>query len=539
MKPLLVVLVVVILVVGGVAGYLSVSSLNLNKGKGNVGGNTITPMKIISLSSSINPYESSNASFFVPWSDLSFPQIPYFNATVYSSVSANVKMFVTSPTGTVLSMISEPFIKYQNLSYPSGFSDFFKDWAFFEKPGNYVISVEVFLNSTILFKNLTETINPAVNAGNITGPAGNVPFNSTLTYTATGAHYGVLPYSYYWYIQSNQSGEWMDIELIKNRTSIELKPTAPGFYNISLYVIDSLGYTSYSSLIINVIPPPVILIIPEYSQIDVGIVDNFTVDVSGGVSPFLYNWYIYYDSSVVSKGSSMELSYNFTKTGNYLITVTVRDALGENVSTSFKITVNPIPNFNLSMEYLVIDNGMIDYVNITAHGGTQYSNLTVNGTKQYFGHYYYIEYINGENIGGYNPLNVGANKILLSSIYGLPPPGVYRLNFFVYDYFYGDNFTVNLTVNGDLSSNITAIPSGNYSVNETVILSANYTGGTGPYNFTWTITWLNGSDTLYGPTVKFNITYSDYYIVQLVVTDAFGAIFFEGENIDYYYIYVQ
>ncbi len=373
-------------------------------------------MKVIKFYSSIDPYESTNASFSVPWSSsISIPPLPYFNATVFSSTSANVRMFAASPNGTVLNMVDEPFIKYQNLSYPSGFSDFFKEGSFFEKPGSYIVSVEVFLNSTIVFKNITETINPAVKAGSISGPSGNVSLNSTLTYTASGAHYGVPPYTYYWYVQFNGN----EIELVKNQTSLELKPNATGLYNISLYVVDSLGFTSYSFLNVNVTPPPAVSIIPEYSQVDAGIVDNFTADVSGGASPFMYEWKIYYGGSVIYKGSFMDISYNFTKVGNYAITLTVLDSLGRNASTSFNLTVNPIPSFNLSMEYLVIDNGMEDYANITTHGGTQYLNLTVNGTIQYHGYYYYTEYINGKEIINY-PLNVGPNKVLLVSDDGLP-----------------------------------------------------------------------------------------------------------------------
>ncbi len=539
MKAFLVILIVVIVVVGGAAGYLFYNSLNRNNvnGKGSSLGSSLPTMKVTKFYSSIDPYESTNTSSSVPWSSsISIPPLPYFNATVFSSTSANVRMFATSPNGTVLNMVDEPFIKYQNLSYPSGFSDFFKEGAFFEKPGSYIVSVEIFLNSTIVFKNITETINPPVKAGNISGPSGNVSLNSTLTYTAAGAHYGVPPYTYYWYVQSNGN----EIELVKNQTSLKLRLNATGLYNVSLYVVDSLGYTSYSSLNVNVVAPPAVSIIPEYSQVDAGIVDNFTAYVSGGAGPFLYEWNVYYEGPVIYKGSSADISYNFTKVGNYVISLTVLDSLGRNASTSFNLTVNPIPSFNLIMEYLAIDNGMEDYANITTHGGTQYLNLTVNGTIKYYGYYYYIEYINGKQIGSYNPLSVGSNRVLLLPGFELPSkPGHYSLNFFVYDYFYAYNFTVNLTVNADLSSNITVTPSGNYSVNETVILSANYTGGTGPYNFTWHITWFNGSVTLYGQTVDFKFPYSDYYTVQLNVIDALGTVFYGGENIDYYDINVQ
>ena len=91
-------------------------------------------MRIISLTSSINPYEvlSNQSGLILP------PSLPHFNVSIYSKTASNCRIYITSPLGTTLELYNEPVIGNENISEPTGsVSKALSVYTFFSRHENY------------------------------------------------------------------------------------------------------------------------------------------------------------------------------------------------------------------------------------------------------------------------------------------------------------------------------------------------------------------------------------------------------------------
>lgn len=108
---------------------------------------------------------------------------------------------------------------------------------------------------------------------------------------------------------------------------------------------------------------------PNSTVIDLGQYVTFTSSVSGGTSPYSYQWYL--DGTAVGGATSNSWTFMPTSTGYYLIHLNVTDDLGEEAKSNVaEVTVNPELSVSIQPASSVITLGQSVYFTSTVSGGT-------------------------------------------------------------------------------------------------------------------------------------------------------------------------
>jgi len=528
-------IVIVIILLGSVFSYVLLTN-SKNKSLENSSN-----MRIISFTSSLNPTEVYKTPILLPSSNnyQLFYNPPIFNISLYSSSSANMELLITLKNGTTLDLMAEPFIGFVNISYPSTISTMLELIKFFEESGNYTFTLKVFQNSTVIQKNLTEVVLPAVAISGINGLTKST-VNSSISYTPKSVFGGIPPYKYLWYVEYLNNSYYNVWEKYLNSTGEKLTftPKKVTNYKISLYIIDNIGRVALSSITLNVSNKLSASIIYDYNPVDTGVKDNFKAEVSGGFPNFTYTWILY--PLNINIGNKYSINYTFQKPGNYIIKLIIKDSIDELTNATLNVSVNEYPKIiNFTQEYNAIDYYIQNnyYLNLT--GGT------LNKDSIFLSYYYGSSLITNFTLD-----NISQNQLNFFSLFTMEfyPPltnniSVITSNAFIKIRDYGGailfyNFT--LTINPPVSGSIKIFPNTNISINDTVYLNATVDGGTAPYNFTWSILTPNINQiTLYGQYVKIIANQSGTYSIQLTITDKFGTSSMYSYTYIYSYINVR
>jgi hypothetical protein len=516
-------IVIVIILLGSVFSYVLLTN-SKNKSFENSSN-----MKIISFTSSLNPTEVYETPISLPSSNeyQLFYNPPIFNISLYSSSSANMELLITLKNGTTLDLMAEPFIGFVNISYPSTISTMLELIKIFEEPGNYTFTLKVFQNSTVIQKNLTEVVLPAVTISGINGLTKST-VNSSISYTPKSVYGGIPPYKYLWYVGYLNNPYYLN----STGEKLTFTPKKVTNYKISLYVIDNIGRVAFSSITLNVSNKLSASIIYDYDPVDTGVKDNFKAEISGGFPNFTYTWILY--PLNITIGNKYSINYTFQIPGNYIIKLIIKDSIDELTNATLNVSVNEYPKIiNFTQEYNAIDYYIQNnyYLNLT--GGT------LNMDSIFLSYYY-----GSSLISNFTLQNISHNRLNFFSLFTMEfyPPltnniSVITSNAFIKIRDYGGailfyNFT--LTINPPVNGSIKIFPNTNISINDTVYLNATVDGGTAPYNFTWSILTPNLNQiTLYGQYVKIIANQSGTYSIQLKITDKFGT----SSIYSYTYIY--
>ncbi len=124
-----------------------------------------------------------------------------------------------------------------------------------------------------------------------------------------------------------------------NEPTFTCTPTSMGSYSVKATLIDSNGFTVVSDLLpINVNSEPIASLTTSSSVVNVN--QNFTLSVttSGGTGPLVYSY-----SGLPPGCSSVDsnaIKCHSTRSGSYLVEVTVTDRTGEAVISSVRVDVN-------------------------------------------------------------------------------------------------------------------------------------------------------------------------------------------------------
>ncbi|GEM_PF-4173900 len=131
----------------------------------------------------------------------------------------------------------------------------------------------------------------------------------------------------------------------------------------------------------------------------------FSSVVSGGISPYTYNWS--FGDGITSTNSAP--SYIYNTAGNYTITLTVKDSSGLNITNTTIASINPVPVIPLTAStggpYLTIVNTSVQLSSIISGGISPYT--------------YNWSFGNGANSSQQNPLyvyNVTGNYTLILTV---------------------------------------------------------------------------------------------------------------------------
>jgi peptidoglycan/xylan/chitin deacetylase (PgdA/CDA1 family) len=148
---------------------------------------------------------------------------------------------------------------------------------------------------------------------------------------------GTSPYSYQWYL----NGTAITGATNQNWT---FTPTLAGFYRLYLTITDALNITSQSSNIANITvfqpvnQPLNVTISPTFVNITIGASQTFYANISGGIEPYSYQWYL--NSTLIPGATNSTWIFNATSTGTYIIYLVVKDSNNSNaVSNNSTATV--------------------------------------------------------------------------------------------------------------------------------------------------------------------------------------------------------
>jgi subtilisin family serine protease len=229
------------------------------------------------------------------------------------------------------------------------------------------------------------------------------PFSATtvigglVTFTSTVSE-GTPPYTYKWYrngtaVSGATSSSWA------------FTPAATGYYLIHLNVTDNSGQTAKSNVAsVTVNPSLAVLIQPTSNTITLGRSVEFTSTVSGGTSPYGYQWYL--NNTGVPGANSPAFNFTPTSTGYYLVSLKVTDgAFVVATSNEAELTVNP-RTYALTITTNAGGTTNPSPATYTYTEGTNVQVTTIPNTN-YKSAYWELD---GSNVGSDNPITVLMNS---------------------------------------------------------------------------------------------------------------------------------
>jgi len=252
-------------------------------------------------------------------------------------------------------------------------------------------------DSTVLYK-----AGPPPLTVSITPPSAVIDKGQTVFFTATVSG-GTPPYTYQWYVNDTAvSGA--------TSSSWAFTPTLPGCYNVYVNITDSIGATTKSDVsTVTVNPSLSVSINPTSAVIKLGQSVLFTSTVSGGTTPYSYQWYL--NDSAFSGANSASWNFAPTLTGYYVIFLKVTDKVSSTaISSDAYVTVN-LPDYYLTVKTdppgVTTISGEGWYTKGTIVTLTAPTAVPVSTGTQYKFSYWDVDQVSQG--AGVNPINVTMN----------------------------------------------------------------------------------------------------------------------------------
>jgi len=327
----------------------------------------------------------------------------------------------------------------------------------------------------------------SINPSSVTMDVGQ---SQAFTSTVLG---GSPPYSYQWYVNN------APVAGATNPT-YTFTPSSAGSYTVHLNVTDSTSTTVKSNVAqVTVNSAPSVSILPISWVMDVGQSKLFTSTVSGGTSPYTYQWYL--NGAAVSGATSSSWTFTPSSSGSYTVYLNVTDSVGVRVKSNVaSVTVNPALSVSILPSSWVMDVGQSKLFTSSVSGGTT--------------PYSYQWYLNGAPVSSatgttwtFTPSSAGSYTVYLRVTDAVSAVATSN--------------TVPVTVNGPLSVSILPT-SWIMDVGQSKLFTSSVSGGTTPHSYQW---YLNGSPVggATGSTWTFTPPSSGSYQIFLRVTDAVGV----------------
>ncbi|GAB4403870.1 MAG: hypothetical protein Kow00123_15320 [Anaerolineales bacterium] len=324
---------------------------------------------------------------------------------------------------------------------------------------------------------VTSVPNPEVS---VTPTGGELNCNVSsvlLTASVTG---GESPFAYQWYKNGTA---------IAGATTNTYSATSVGVYKV--VVTDHNGCTDTSNEVtVTSVPDPDVSVTPTSGELNCNVSSVLlTASVSGGESPFAYQWYK--NGTAIAGATSS--TYSATSAGVYKVVVTDHNGCAD---TSNEVTVVSVPNPDVSVTPTSGElNCNVSSVLLTA---------SVTGGESPFAYQWYK---NGTAIAG-----------ATSSTYSATSAGVYKV--VVTDHNGCADTSNEVTVTSVPDPDVSVTPTGgelNCNVSS-VLLTASVSGGESPFAYQW---YKNGTAIAGATSNTYNATSAGVY--KVVVTDHNGC----------------
>src|SRR3989449_591752 len=310
----------------------------------------------------------------------------------------------------------------------------------------------------------------------------------TLTASASG---GTAPYTFNWNFGDGSSGIG---------STVTHTYSSSGSYTVVLTTKDSSAPqqdVSSQQTVTIANPPPSLMASFSYSPSSPTTTQQitFTASASGGTSPYSFSW-SFGDSST---GTGSSVLHTYQAAGSYIVGLTITDANGQTASATQTITVAsppPPPPLTTSFTFSPSTPDAGQSVSFTGSGS--------GGTQPY------------KYSWDFGDLGTGSGS---STNHTYQSAGSYSVTLSVTDA--GGliaKASRTITVNAPLSARFTYSPSNPLPL-LSVTFTANASGGTSPYNYSWD---CGDRATATGASATHSYVLSATYTVTLTVTDANG-----------------
>jgi multisubunit Na+/H+ antiporter MnhE subunit len=358
--------------------------------------------------------------------------------------------------------------------------------------GSYSVYVNATDNVGLVAKSnvASVTVNPApsvlISPGSATLDVGQ---SQTFTSTVTG---GTYPFSYQWYLDGSS---------VSGATSLSwtYSPSASGSHTVYVKVTDSASTPATvqsNSASVTVNGAFSVTISPSSVTLDVGQSKNFTSTVTGGTSPYSYQWYL--GGSAISGATSSYYVYTPSSSGSYSIYLNVTDSASTPKvakSNTATVTVNAAFSVSISPTSATLDVGQSKTFTSIVTGGT--------------GSHTYQWYLNGTLVG------TGSN-------YTFTPgsPGFHNIYLNVTDSLSMKAKSNTATVTVNAAPSVTISPSTwTMDVGQSKLFTSSVSGGSGPYSYHWYLDGVAFSGAT-GATWTYTPSAAGSHTVYVKVTDS-------------------
>jgi len=280
-----------------------------------------------------------------------------FQLTVLSSPVVGITFTLngTSQTTPFAAMLGEGYYTIEMPQTHNGYV-----WSHWLEDGDTNLSKTVTMNTNITLTAVFLPIPPPLSAS-ISPLSASVNVGDSVTFTSTVSG-GTPPYSYQWYLDNNP---------ISGATSASwaFTPTTTGNYTIHLNVTDNLGNIAKSNdAVVTVAAQLTASISPMSASVLVGQSVAFTSTVSGGYTPYTYQWYL--NGNPVSGATSASWTFTPTASGIYYVHLKVTDAKANTAqSDAARITFPPPPpvgGYSFSIQVQTKAEPVLPYIALIA-----------------------------------------------------------------------------------------------------------------------------------------------------------------------------
>lgn len=295
----------------------------------------------------------------------------------------------------------------------------------------------------------------------------SIPFSYGYNWTPESYYFGALNTSYHIRWNSSQATTATYNTTVENGTEGEFHGSS--YQSITFTAENTTTSVFPYNVTWETEPYPTLNITSVRNPGDVGVPVSIYSSVSGA-GPFTYLWYI--DGTTVSDLSN--LTYAFSSSGSYNVTLDATDSYGNTVSESLTEYVNSGPSVEANASLYNVDVGVLDHFYSSTTGGTP--PVAYNWT------------IDGHTMGGRNVS------------YTFHSTGNHTVKVAITDAAGGTSYAL-LTVKVNETPSVKISP-GSATASIRTLFTANTTNGTGFVS----LTWVFPSSTLSGNTVNYTFT---------------------------------
>ena len=408
--------------------------------------------------------------------------------------------------------------------------------------GNFFVTIEVTdqFNSHS-WENITiEVHSPLMVSANVIATPSSFDLGNSTNLTSNSTiSGGTAPYSYQWYRNGTASTDKLGgtgasgtLSLGANSIKLIQTPTIPGNYTYYFVVKDnayaSATNTTEVKVIVNeLLTKSSIGIAPTQTAIQRPVYANLT---SGyGTSPFTYTWSVKFSNGSSASGdySAMGNKIYFSKTGNYMVNVTVKDADGNSAynQTTIEVYSQNLVQVSISspVNTIAVDVGQSQAISGTFTSGS--------------GSYEYEWVVQTSPKGSAPSSGYTSGSSPQSFTFSESTSGTYYVFLYVKDTIVLDyqNASIEVIVNNDLVQSAISVSPTSIINGGTVTASVVPQYGTSPFNYTWIVTQVGGgsaSGDYTGSGDQVTFTKAGNYTVAVKVSDSFSSATSSNYTID-------